>query len=116
MIIGIGIDIIEKKRFKNILLKKKYRFEKKILNKNEIYQKNKNQKYITYIAKIFSLKEATIKALGTGFSNGLSFKKIKINNNILGKPTINNKKYKTYISISHDKNIIIAIALIQIKT
>lgn len=115
MIIGIGIDILEKHRIQNIIKKHKNNFTKKILNKQEIqnYQSTKNK--IMNLSKLFSLKEAFVKALGTGFKNKISFKKIIIKNTILGKPTIKNSNFHVYASISHEKNIIIAIAFIKIK-
>lgn len=115
MIIGVGIDILEKKRIKKIFFKYKKKFEKKILNQNEINNQKNNQKNITHIAKLFSIKEALVKAVGTGFKKNLSFKKINVCNNNLGKPFVKHKDIHTYTSISHEKNIIIAIVLIRIK-
>lgn len=115
MIIGLGVDIIEKKRIKKILLKKNKYFEKKILNKLEKKVHKKNTQKISYLAKIFSIKEAFIKSIGTGFNKDISFKKIKILKNNIGKPKINNKYFNVLISVSHEKNIIISISLILSK-
>ena len=115
MIIGIGIDILEKKRITNINNKYGYFFEKKILNNIEINQCKNSKKKITNLAKLFSLKEAFIKSLGTGFIKNFSFKKIKIKHTKLGKPIIKKKNIKIYTSISHEKNIIIALAITKIN-
>ncbi len=115
MIIGIGIDLLEKKRIKNIIKKYNKHFIEKILNKKELVIYKKTKKKITTLSKIFSLKESFVKALGTGFKKKLSFKKIIIQNNKLGKPTIKNKNIYVYTSISHEKNITIAISIIKIK-
>lgn len=115
MIIGIGVDILEKKRI--IATNKKYGsfFEKKILNNIEIKNHKNSKKKITNIAKLFSLKEAFIKSIGTGFIKNFSFKKIKIKHTKLGKPIIKKQKMRIYTSISHEKNIIIAIVITKIN-
>ncbi|HIH2762935.1 MAG TPA: holo-ACP synthase [Candidatus Azoamicus sp.] len=115
MIIGIGIDILEKKRITAINKKYGYFFEKKILNNTEIKNYKSSKKKITNIAKLFSLKEAFIKSLGTGFIKNFSFKKIKIKHTKLGKPLIKKRNIKIYTSISHEKNIIIAMAITKIN-
>lgn len=116
MIIGIGIDILEKKRIIKINNKYGYFFEKKILDNTERHNCTNTNKKITNISKLFSIKEAFIKSLGTGFVKSFSFKKIKIKHTKLGKPTIKKSKTKVYTSISHEKNIIIAIAITKINT
>lgn len=115
MIIGIGIDILEKKRI--VAINKKYgnAFEKKILNNTEIKNYKNSRKKITTIAKKFSIKESFIKSLGTGFIKNFSFKKIKIKYTKLGKPKIEKKNIKVYTSVSHEKNIIITLSIIKIN-
>lgn len=111
MIISIGIDILEKNRIKkNIKLYKK-KIQNKIFSTEEkkIY-KQKNKK-IEFISKIFTLKESIAKALGTGFRNNINIKNIKILQTELKKPYINLKK-KTYVSLSHEQNITLALVII----
>lgn len=115
MIIGIGIDILEKTRIKNTIKKYNTSFAKKILNKKELSIYKKTKKKITTLSKIFSLKESFVKALGTGFKKTISFRKIIIRHTKLGKPVIKNKKTQIYTSISHENNIVISILIIKIK-
>ena len=115
---GIGVDIVKNKRIYNIFKKYKIKFAKKILNSNElkIFKKKKNK--IFFLAKSFAAKEAVAKSLGTGFRNDICFKNIEIKKNKFGCPKIKinidniKKKYKTYISISHEKKLTIAFAII----
>ena len=73
MIKGIGTDIIEINRIKNIL--KNSKFIKKCFTINEIeYLSNKNPEST---AGYFCAKEAVSKALGTGFS-GFCIKDIEV--------------------------------------
>ena len=122
---GVGIDIVNILRFKNILNKNK-NIEKRIFNQKELkYCKRKRKTQINCLAKRFAAKEAFSKSLGTGFSKGLTFNEVLIENDKFGKPQINiigqsklvvnkifkNKKYKFSISLSDDKPSAIAIVL-----
>ena len=76
----------------------------------------------------YAAKEAFSKALGTGISNGISFKEIEVKNNKIGKPNINIKgksklivkkilkknSFKSFVSLSDDKPCAIAIVVISL--
>ncbi len=87
MILGIGTDIFEIERMK-IRLEKQPSFFEGIFTKNELNYcnqfKNKAQKF----AARYAAKEAFLKALGTGWRDGITFKDIDIINDNLGKPEI----------------------------
>ena len=126
-ILGIGIDIIENYRIKEIFLKKKYNFKKKIFTINEVAYCSKKSDSISCYAKRFAAKEAFVKALGIGFRKNVNFKNIEIVNNTYGKPyiSINNKiankiktlfkvkKFKILLSISDEKKYSIASVIIS---
>jgi len=87
MIIGIGIDIIEVTRIERLLTKQK-RFQQRIFTETEIaYCESKKNKAQNYAGR-FAAKEALLKAIGTGWRRGVSFKEIEIVNNERGKPEI----------------------------
>ncbi len=109
-ILGIGIDIVENKRISLILKKYEKRFIKRILSNQEI--KTLKKEKVEFLSKSFAVKEAFVKALGSGFSKNISFKSITLNKNYLGKPFLNKEKLKVFISISHENNVTIAIAVI----
>jgi holo-[acyl-carrier protein] synthase len=87
MIVGIGTDIIEVNRVETLLSKQK-RFRERIFTQGEIEycerKKNKNQNY----AARFAVKEAFLKAIGTGWSKGVQFKEIEVVNDEKGKPEL----------------------------
>jgi holo-[acyl-carrier protein] synthase len=87
LILGIGTDIFEIERMK-IRLEKQASFIEGIFTENEINYcnqfKNKAQKF----AARYAAKEAFLKALGTGWRDGITFKDIDIINDNLGKPEI----------------------------
>jgi len=109
MIIGLGIDITNIERITNTKYKK--RFIKRLLNTSE--ELNKENIY-KFLSKNFSIKESVVKAIGTGFRNNLSLRKICIRKNFLGKPFIKNKNnnYKFLISLSYENNLIISVVLV----
>ena len=123
-ILGIGIDIVEINRIKKIL-KSNSSFVERIYTKYERTSFSGNKKVHCY-AKRYAAKEAFVKALGTGFRYGISFKNIEIKNDKLGKPFVNlnkvlakivKKKYKVkklniFLSISDENKYAIANVII----
>jgi len=95
-IFGIGVDIIHNKRI-NRLIKSKT-FIKHTFGTNEIIKSKKILNKTNYFAKRFAAKESFVKAIGSGFRDGINFKDIEISNNKLGKPYyIINKKIKNFL-------------------
>ncbi|MGD6858506.1 MAG: holo-ACP synthase [Enterobacteriaceae bacterium] len=86
MIIGIGTDLVEISRIKNVILRKKNKFIKYVLSNFEYKEYSISKFPVRFIAKRFAIKEATLKAFGIGLRNGISFKQLEIFHNYLGKP------------------------------
>ena len=124
-ILGIGVDIVQNKRIKN-LIKNKI-FINRIFGKKEIIISKKFFDKTNYFAKRFSAKEALSKAFGTVFRNNLNLKDIQILNDELGKPyflktkkidTIIFKKFKIrkydlFLSISDEKDFSISFTILK---
>ena len=91
MIKGIGIDLVDKSRIKNIHLKHGIRFENKILSLKELEElsKRNDPNKISYLSNNCACKEACSKVLGKGFSNGVKLKDIEVLRNSNGGPFIN---------------------------
>lgn len=123
MIIGVGTDIIEVNRIERLLSKQK-KFKERIFTPGEIeYCEHKINKAQNYAAR-FAVKEALLKALGTGWRDGVTFKEIEIVNNEKGKPelilsgtakTITDQMGVTNIqvSISHLKDLAIGMVILE---
>ena len=123
--IGIGVDIVENKRIKSSIKNKK--FVLRTFGKDEILNTKKKLNKVNYLSKRFAAKEALVKAIGTGFRDGLNFKDIQVLNNKLGKPyyVINSKlknlikkkkkvkDFNLFLSISDEKEYSVAFAIIQ---
>ncbi|NQT64892.1 MAG: holo-ACP synthase [FCB group bacterium] len=123
MIFGIGIDIIEVLRVEKIS-KKDDKFVKKIFTQTEIDYCRKFRNGSQNFAGRFAVKEAFLKAMGTGWSNGLKFNEIETVNDPLGKPEIvlygktkeifseRNLKF-SHVSIAHLKDYATAVVVIE---
>ncbi len=123
MIVGIGTDIIEVKRIERLLSKQK-RFKERIFTRCEIeYCEHKKNNVQNYAAR-FAVKEALLKAIGTGWREGVAFKEIEVVNNEKGKPELvlsgTVKKIteemgvtNMQVSISHIKDLAIAVVILE---
>lgn len=88
MIYGIGTDIVRVDRLQKSLDRYGVRVAKRILSDDELMAFEKSGKQGHFLAKRFAAKEATAKALGTGFRDGLSLRHISVENDLLGKPSL----------------------------
>ena len=126
-ILGIGTDLVENKRIKNLIKNKN--FIKRTYGRNEIKLSKKIKDKTSYFAKRFAAKESFSKALGTGFRYNLNFKDIEIFNDKKGKPyyfiskkidkIILNKfkirNFDLFLSISDEKDYSVAFTILQKK-
>lgn len=88
MIIGLGTDIVSIERISNVLKKNGETFIEKICSSQEKKYLQSCSDITVKLAKLWAVKEATVKALGTGFIEGISFKDIELHHNQLGRPEI----------------------------
>ncbi|MDD8048815.1 MAG: holo-ACP synthase [Thomasclavelia sp.] len=105
MIKGIGVDICNYTRFKDL-----EHLAAKILTQKELsifLEKKTLQQQKEFLGGRFAGKEAYIKA----FQGNIDFKKIEILNKEDGSPYLNDDKAK--ISISHEKEYAIAFVIIE---
>lgn len=87
MIKGIGLDLAEIDRIQNLWDRFGERFAHKILTKEERAQLPAKFP-VPRLAALFAGKEAAVKALGTGFREGIGFQCIEILHLPSGKPEI----------------------------
>ncbi|MGM9931156.1 holo-ACP synthase [Pradoshia sp.] len=103
MIQGIGLDIVELDRVRD-LLDRKPKFASRILTPEEmeIFESLGERRRIEWFAGRFSAKEAFSKAVGTGIGKELSFQDISIIQEKSGKPIIRHcLSYAVHLSITH---------------
>jgi len=88
MIFGIGTDLVNIPRMQDLLDKHDDKIAQRILSEAEFTCFKQASNPAAFLAKRFAAKEATAKALGTGFRDGLSLRHIAVENNDLGKPEL----------------------------
>ena len=122
-IAGIGIDIVDIERFKNIMDEKGEKFAEKVFTREELeYFSGKKIKYI-HMAGKFAAKEAVKKALPNGAEIGLNWSEIEILNQEDGKPyaRLHGRAKKVaeecnirqvIVSVSHTKGMAVSNALV----
>ena len=88
MIVGIGIDIVSIQRILDIYQRHADRFVRRILTDSEkeyvLRHKDPGQR----LAGRWAAKEAALKALGTGLSNGIRWRDVEILPDRTGKPYV----------------------------
>jgi holo-[acyl-carrier protein] synthase len=85
---GVGTDIIEIGRIEKAIEKYRQRFLDRIFTEAEQRYCLKYKLSARHFAGRFAAKEAIVKALGTGFKDGISWLDIEITNDHTGKPTV----------------------------
>ncbi len=87
MIFGIGTDIVHIPRIEACLSRHGERFARRILTRDELASMPETGS-ARFLAKRFAVKEATAKALGTGFRLGVRMCEIGLGHDELGRPMI----------------------------
>lgn len=88
MIVGIGLDLVEVPRLTRALTNRGERLEKRIYTDRERADCERRADRIQALAARFAAKEACLKALGTGWAEGLSFRQVEIVRAQGGRPEI----------------------------
>ena len=124
MIHGIGADIVQVSRFVDSLARHGNRFAERILAESEFQTFCQHGQPAQFLAKRYAAKEATAKAFGTGFRNGLSLRHIIVVNEENGRPTLQFvdtaqiliERFNissSYLSISDEKDYAVAFVILE---
>ena len=124
MIIGVGIDNVQSKRMKEMLLKWADRVENRVFDETELeYSKSKGETHL-HLAARFAAKEAMFKALGKGLSEGMTWTDVTVENDEEGKPhLLLRRKAKEiaermgvgtiHLSLSHTDDCAMAVVILE---
>ena len=83
--VGLGVDIVEIERMRRILVRTPA-FAQRVFSPAERAYCDKRASPATHYALRFAAKEAVVKALGTGFSEGIGVRDIEVERAKNGKP------------------------------
>jgi len=88
MIVGTGVDLAEVPRIRASIARFGPRFIERIYTPGEIaYVERKANRFERYAAR-FAAKEAGMKAIGTGWKRGVTWKDFEVANLPSGRPTL----------------------------
>ncbi len=88
MIVSIGIDIIEVTRIREALARTPRLAERVFTPAERTYCESRGAGAAQHYAARFAAKEAAMKALGTGWAEGIAWQEIEVINNQAGAPMI----------------------------
>lgn len=121
-IIGTGIDLVEIARIEKTYNRYEGKFASKVLHDKELKELENSNDVVAFIAKRFAVKEAFVKALGTGIRGEVKWRSMYVQHDDNGKPflvftpefakEIDAGNLGIHISISDEKNYAVAQALI----
>lgn len=123
-VLGIGVDLCEIARIERAM--QRPRFLKRICTEGErAYLSARGKGEVQSAAAMFAAKEAVAKALGTGFTGGISFEQIEVTHGSGGAPGIvlhgaakarmqHMGASRVLISLSHEGNMAAAFAMIVV--
>jgi holo-[acyl-carrier protein] synthase len=119
MIVAIGIDLAEISRMEEKLGRNNTRFRDRVFTATEIaYCESRASRFASYAVR-FAAKEAAMKALGTGWAEGVGWQEIEIVNNEAGAPAIRLSGHalerftelgatRAHVTLSHSRDMAIA--------
>src|SRR6516164_9593043 len=88
MIVGMGIDVAEVPRIRAVIESQGARFLRRVFTPDEVaYCEQFKNKYERYAGR-FAVKEAGMKALGTGWSRGVRWVDVEVVRQRGGRPTL----------------------------
>lgn len=88
MIFGIGTDILQIERIQRIHERHGERFVAHLLMPEEAAQFRQDSRSSRFLAMRFAAKEAIVKAMGTGFAQGMWLRDTGVVRNAAGRPEV----------------------------
>ena len=126
MIYGIGVDLVKIQRIEQAVKRWGRRFLDRIFTPIEQEYSYRQKQPFLHLAGRFAVKEAVLKALGTGLRSGIRWVEIEVVNQPSGKPEVRvSGKVKSllrqhriaaiHVSISHDTDYSVGQAVLIIS-
>ena len=124
MIVAIGIDSIEISRIEEVFSRRGPRFRDRVFTTDEIaYCERRGSRFASYAVR-FAAKEAIMKALGTGWAEGIAWRDVEVVRGEKGAPTIRLSgralelfnemgARKVHLSLTHSRDIATAQVILE---
>ena len=122
-IVGLGLDVVDLERIRRLYERHSTRFTEKICRPGEV-QPRQGAALIEHLGGLFAAKEAALKALGTGWAQGLSLRMVEVVKAPGGAPTLRLHDAaaaraaelgvgRMLLSISHERTFAAAVAVLE---
>ena len=126
MIFGIGTDILELRRVEETYGRFGERFARRLLMPEELAMFPAARRAVRFLAMRFAAKEAIVKAMGTGFANGMWIRDAGVVPNRLGRPEIIFSRRgrrlcdelgigEGHLTLSDEAGLVVAVAVLMRK-
>jgi holo-[acyl-carrier protein] synthase len=124
MIFGVGTDIVQLSRIQQTYERFGEHFIQRLLMDEERVLFERSKWPVRFLAMRFAAKEATVKAMGTGFAHGMWIRDVGIVNSPWGRPVIvwSERGRKVcdnlgigdgHVSLTDDAGLIVAFAVLE---
>jgi len=124
VIFGVGTDIVEYARIQATYDRFGEHFVRRILMPEELELFRRSKQPVRFLAMRFAGKEATVKAMGTGFAHGVWLRDVGILNNDWGRPLITWSERgrrvceklgigSGHVSLTDDAGLVLAFAVVE---
>jgi holo-[acyl-carrier protein] synthase len=88
MVFGVGTDIVQSSRVEKIWQRFGERFAHRLLLSEERVLFDESKRPVRFLSMRFAIKEAVVKAMGTGFAHGMWIRDVGMVPNAWGQPQI----------------------------
>jgi holo-[acyl-carrier protein] synthase len=124
MIFGIGTDILKVERVASVYERFSARFVRHVLMPEELLDFERTRNPVRFLSMRFAAKEAIVKALGTGFANGMWLRDAGVVHDPRGKPEMifsprGQELCQTlgvaggHLSLSDEAGLVVAVAILM---
>jgi len=124
LIFGVGTDLVELSRVKSIYERFGEHFARRILMADELELFARSKDPVRFLAMRFAGKEATVKAMGTGFAHGVWLRDVGILSNDWGRPLVvwSERGQRVcdrlgigagHVSLTDDAGLVLAFAVVE---
>lgn len=122
MIVGIGTDIVQVSRMEAALSRRGEPLARRLLTSLELAEFHRHAHPARLLAKRFAVKEAALKAFGTGLRRGLRWRDIGVVHSPDGKPqlvfdgvakTLCQSGQRHHVSLSDEQDYVVAFVIIE---
>lgn len=123
-VVGLGLDVVDLGRIRELLERHGEAFLERIARPGEVRSGLAGRARVAHVGGLFAAKEAAMKALGTGWTGGVTFRQIEVRRSAAGAPELELHGAareradalgvrRCRVSISHDGGAAAAVVLLE---